>query len=78
MRSMEALVPAPVVSDGNEEFPVPFARFAASLHRTEDEVWLALMQTQHGRENHKMPEWSAMLDGYRDHPAHPEHPDFVA
>jgi hypothetical protein len=65
-----------VVSDGNEEFPVPFARFSVTLHRTEDEVWLTLMRVEHGTENHKISEWVSMLDKYRGQPAHLEHPSF--
>lgn len=68
--------PAAPVSDGNEEFPVPFERFATSLRFTPDEVYLSLMQVNHGRENHKPSEWRGILDSYRSQPAHPDHPGF--
>lgn len=59
------------VGDGNDEFPVPFARFASTLHHTSDEVWLTHLRINHGRENHKPSEWRDLLDGHRHHPAHP-------
>lgn len=68
--------PAAPVSDGNEEFPVPYSRFAVTLHHTGDEVYLALLQAERGRENHTITEWSAILDAYRGQPAHPDHPGF--
>lgn len=67
----------PPVSDGNDEFPVPFDRFAATLQHTHDEVYVGLLRAQHGRENHKISEWKALLDQKRDTPAHEHHPNFA-
>jgi hypothetical protein len=67
--------PAPVPL-GNEEFPVPFARFARSLLMSPDEVYITHIRIRHGRENHKPSEWRAVLEKYRNEPAHPLHPQY--
>lgn len=67
---------APPVSDGNEEFPVPFARFAATIEHTENGVYLGLLRMKHAVENHKPSEWMQLLEGYKGQPAHPHHPDY--
>ncbi len=36
-----------------------------------DEIWLRWIGRMHGRERHTLAEWSALIDGYRDEPAHP-------
>lgn len=66
----------PPVSDGNDEFPIPFERFAASLAGTSDEIWTGILRMNHGFENHKPSEWHAMIDNYRHQPAHPSDPRF--
>ena len=68
--SMPVAPPAPV-EPGNEVFPVPFARFAASIRHTADEVWTHLLRTRHGRENRTVEEWFALIEKYRHEPAHP-------
>jgi hypothetical protein len=79
LAALEQILTVPLApSDGNEEFPVPFARFAATLHHTHDEVWLTHLRVKHGRENHKISEWVTILDRYRRQPAHPDHPGFRA
>jgi hypothetical protein len=57
--------------DGNQEFPIPLAKFAKTLKGTRDEVWVRLLQQQHGRENHTQDEWKGLIDRYRPLPAHP-------
>lgn len=58
--------------DGNQEFPIPLAKFAKSLKGKADEVWLRHLRRSHGRENHTPSEWSALIDLYRTQPAHPK------
>ena len=36
-----------------------------------DEIWLRLLRIRHGAERHAPAEWSALIDGMRDEPAHP-------
>lgn len=68
--------PPPVmVSDGNEEFPIPLARFLPMLPE-HDQVFATHLRVKHGRENHTPTAWRTILDGHRDTPAHPEHPDY--
>lgn len=62
--------PAPPQT-GDETFPVGFSRWATTLIHTENEVWISHMRVEHGRENHKPDEWHALLDTYRNQPAHP-------
>ena len=56
---------------GNEEFPVPLSRFLPELLHSPDEVWSRWLQMQHGAENHTPTEWRAIIDQYRNLPAHP-------
>lgn len=41
---------------------------------TPDEVWLKLLAVRHPNERHTITGWRALLDRYRDEPAHPAHP----
>lgn len=61
----------PPVDRGNMEFPVSFSRFAPMLVGTPDEVWTTHLKRKHGRENHLVGEWRALIDKYRHEPAHP-------
>ena len=36
-----------------------------------DEIWLKLLKIRYGAERHTSAEWSALIDGMRDEPAHP-------
>lgn len=36
-----------------------------------DEIWLKLLSGEHGAEKHTMREWTALIDSYRNKPAHP-------
>jgi len=36
-----------------------------------DEIWLKLLEVRHGIERHTPDEWHALIDRYRDEPAHP-------
>lgn len=36
-----------------------------------DEIWLKLLKVRYGAERHTPSEWSALIDGMRDEPAHP-------
>lgn len=56
--------------DGNQQFPVAFAEFAAGLKGTADEVWTALLRRLHGREKHTLADWMRVLDAHRDRPVH--------
>jgi len=40
----------------------------------EDEVWLRLLRINHASEKHTLAEWSALIDQYREQPAHPADP----
>lgn len=51
--------------DGDLEFPVPFKVFSASLVGTPDEIWTKLLQNAHGRENHLISDWQALLDALK-------------
>ena len=42
-----------------------------------DEVYLRLLRINHGRENHTEAEWAALIEGYRNAPAHPADPRYV-
>ena len=69
------------------DVPVAFSTFAATLRPIPqrdprgavvavsagqpDEVWLKFIRQQHGMEKHTMAEWSALIDAWRDQPAHP-------
>ena len=39
-----------------------------------NEVWLRLLRIQHGRERHTPTEWAALIDQYREQPAHASDP----
>jgi len=39
-----------------------------------DEVWMKLLSMRHQNERHTMTEWQALIEKYRDEPAHPLHP----
>lgn len=41
-----------------------------------DEVWLKLLQINHGRERRSLADWSLLIDQYRDGAAHPADPRF--
>lgn len=43
-----------------------------------DEIWLKLLQINHKAERHTMAEWYALIDTYRNQPAHPADPRFGA
>ena len=59
-----------MATDGNDVFPIPFAKFAEEhLAKTPDAVWILLMKQRHGGENHTEAEWRAILDDYRHRPA---------
>lgn len=51
------------------EHPIPARRFVQSLHGTHDEVWTIWIMQKHGRENHLLDDWHALLDSYRHQPA---------
>jgi len=36
-----------------------------------DEIWLKFIKRQHGMERHSLAGWMALIDRYRDQPAHP-------
>lgn len=59
-----------MASDGNETFPIPLAKFVATLVGTDDHVWHRLLQIEHGGENHTEQEWRDIIDRYRHRPAH--------
>ncbi len=59
------------VRTGDEEFPMPFNTFAATLVATDNEVWTHWLRKEHGRENHLLAEWTALIDDYRNQPAYP-------
>lgn len=69
----QELQPPPQPALGNEEFPIPCARFVATLRHTENEVWGHHLRIVHGRENHTPADWRALLEGHRNTPAHPSH-----
>lgn len=72
---------------GSDEFPIAFREFAASLRPQPvrdargraigytagqpDEIWLKMLGVAHGTEKHTSREWNALIDSYRDKPAHP-------
>lgn len=62
---------APVVDEGNREFPIAFSRFAAMIQGTPHEVWTHWLRRKHGREAHTEQEWHNLIKSYHDHPAHP-------
>ena len=55
------------VSDGNDVFPMSCKRFVATLRHSEHEVYTKLLLIEHGRENHTVGEWHAIIG---DHAAH--------
>jgi len=63
--------PAPPVSDGNDVFPIPCRRFIAMLTHTPHEVWKKTLTVLHGRENHTVDEWWALISEHGEKPAHP-------
>lgn len=48
----------------NDDFPVPLATYAKLVVGTSDEVWLQLLQIEHGAEKHTELGWSELLDSY--------------
>ena len=63
----------PLVRNGN---PVVFkGRTVMTATRGHpDEVWLKLLKINHGRERRTPEAWSALIDTYREQPAHPADP----
>lgn len=43
-----------------------------------DEIWLNMLQARHGSERHSTADWFALIDQYRNLPAHPADPDYVS
>lgn len=41
-----------------------------------DEIWLKLLEVRHNNERHTEQEWRALIDKYRDEPAHPADPNY--
>ena len=62
------LTPPP--EPGNEEFPVAFRHYAASLRGTDDEVWTRYLQVMHGHRNMTMTEWRQTHHSVRHENAH--------
>ena len=59
------------VSDGNAVFPMSCKRFVATLRHSEHEVYTKLLLIEHGRENHTVDEWHAIIGDHAAKPAHP-------
>ena len=51
------------------EFPVPFAVFAATLRGTHDEVYTKLLKSMHGDRPRMPSDWHARLASVRNLPA---------
>jgi hypothetical protein len=62
---MAAKSDTPAVSD---DFPVPFATFAATLVGTHDEVWIKVMQSAHGGKKQTVKEFAGLLEALRSTP----------
>lgn len=41
-----------------------------------DEIWIKLLEMRHGIERHTADGWMALIDKYRDEPAHPADPRY--
>jgi len=41
-----------------------------------DEIWLKLLAMRHGGERHTAADWQALIEQYRDEPAHPADPNY--
>ena len=55
--------PAPhIATREHDEFPVPFAHFAAKLKGTPDEVWTKYLASLHGASKNMYSEWRAHLE----------------
>lgn len=42
-----------------------------------DEVFLRLLRNRHGRESHTHADWMALIERFRNEPAHPSDPNFA-
>ncbi len=49
--------------------PVPLKKFAATLLRTPDEVWVKVLSVYHKTEKHTLAEWKAVLAALKTRPA---------
>jgi hypothetical protein len=67
---MSVAMPEPV-DDGNREFPVALVGFLDNIRGTDLEVWSHWLRKNHGAEAHTLGEWRAVVDKWRDQPAHP-------
>lgn len=53
----------------NDDFPVPLKTFVKNhLVKTENEVWIKLLEADHGRENHSEKSWMDILNAKRNQP----------
>jgi hypothetical protein len=43
---------------------------------TPDEIWLKMLAVRHPNERHTLAGWRALIEKYRDEPAHPSHRDW--
>jgi hypothetical protein len=48
----------------NDDFPVPLGVYAKKIARTHDEVWLKLLQAEHGSERHSEAGWHKFIEAY--------------
>jgi hypothetical protein len=68
----ETVMPKDTVTpDGNDVFPISCKRFVATLVHTHNEVYAKLLFIEHGRENHTVDDWYAIIGDHAVKPAHP-------